>query len=153
MKEKKLLKHLKESGYKVTPQRQEIIRVLCREEGGCRTAGEILREVRSNYPGMSLDTVYRNLGLLRNLNIVEEINFKGKSRYELKSEDAHHHHLICIKCGGLQKLNFCPLQYIDWNKLPDGGFKVKEHRFELFGYCSACLNKDNERGQGKEGGD
>lgn len=144
--ENKFLDQLRNHGYRVTPQRQEIIRVLSRKKGH-QSAEEIHKEVCLNYPGMSLDTVYRNLGLLKSLNIVNKINFNGKNHYELNTGDGHYHHLICLKCGESQKLDFCPLEFLDWKKILKNSFKVKKHRFEIFGYCSACMDKEENQGR------
>mgnify|MGYP001167480559 FL=1 len=146
----KLLKELRSKGYKVTPQRQEIIEVLSEREGH-QSAEEVHKQICSHYPAMGLDTVYRNLALLRNLNIVSEINFGGKNRYELNRDgDGHSHHLICLGCGVSQKLDFCPLDYFDWNKMLKKDFKVKNHRFEIFGYCSHCIQIEENEGEGEE---
>lgn len=140
--ENKLLNRLKSEGYRITPQRQEIIRVLSRRSKH-QSAEEIYKRICLNYPNMGLDTVYRNLGLLQRLNIVSEINFGGKSRYGLNTEgDGHWHHIICLECGDARKVDFCPLDHVNWQQIAGVDFKVKRHRFEIFGYCSACLNKE-----------
>ena len=149
MKESHLLQQLKSKGYKITPQRQEIIRVLAEKEGH-QSAEEIHKQICSHYPGMGLDTVYRNLGLLRRLNIVNKMNYGGKNRYELNREgDSHPHYMICLECGESQKFDFCPLDCLDWDKMPQKSFKVEKHRFEIFGYCSNCFEAKKAKGKRK----
>jgi len=132
------LEQLRKNGNKITPQRQEIVQAL--RDGACPLSAEdIHRKIAARYPNMSLDTVYRNLNLFKELDVVMECNFRdGKSRYELNSGEKHHHHLICLKCGTSETVDFCPLKYLDQTKIEAKDFKIKEHRFELFGYCSAC---------------
>lgn len=132
------LEQLRKNGYKITPQRQEIVRAL-RDNPCPLSAEDIHQKIADQYPNMSLDTVYRNLNLLQELDIIIECNFRdGKSRYELNSGEKHHHHLICLKCGCTETVDFCPLKYLDQTQIDKKDFKIKEHRFELFGYCSAC---------------
>ncbi len=129
---------LKTCGLKITPQRQEILR--CFATGGMHcSAEEIHRRVRRRFPNISLDTVYRNLNTLKELGILEALNFEdGKVRYELARENAHHHHLVCLKCGMSQELDFCPLKHMDSALLAEKKFKVERHSFEIYGYCSGC---------------
>lgn len=133
---------LKRGGYKITPQRQEIIN--CIADGGKHfSAEEIYQTVRQKFANISLDTVYRNLSTLKKLGIIAELNFAdGKTRYEPVKEDYHHHHLICIKCGGSEELDFCPLDFLDAAMLKEKGFMVARHNFEIFGYCSKCHKKE-----------
>lgn len=133
-----IIERLKRGGYKITPQRQEIIR--CLGSGGHHySAEEIHRMVRDRFPNISLDTVYRNLSTLKDLGIIEALNFDdGKCRYELAGDNTHHHHLVCLKCGGSEEFDFCPLKHLDPGLLKERDFKVERHSFEIYGYCSRC---------------
>lgn len=133
-----LVSRLKRGGLKITPQRQEIIN--CLGAGGQHySAEEIHRKVKDSFPNVSLDTVYRNLNTLRELGIIEALNFDdGKCRYELAAENSHHHHLVCIKCGESEELDFCPLQFLDSKLLREKNFRVERHSFEIYGYCQNC---------------
>ena len=55
----------------------------------------VLERVKETYPYISLDTVYRNLSLLTNTGLVNQINLqaKGISLFEFQGE-AHHHHAV-----------------------------------------------------------
>nr|WP_238480713.1 Fur family transcriptional regulator [Desulforadius tongensis] len=129
------LNRLKSSGYKITPQRRELLKALSANK--MKTAEELHNQVTSNQPNVSLDTIYRNLHLLQQLNIISEINLgDGKNRFRLNSS-SHNHHMICINCGRLQELNFCPMEFLE-DKIDSKKFKVTNHSFEIFGYCSNC---------------
>ncbi|MEG6615621.1 transcriptional repressor [Peptococcaceae bacterium 1198_IL3148] len=131
------LDKIKEGGYKLTPQRQEVLKAL--SEDKMQTAEEIHQQVIINQPNVSLDTIYRNLKLLQQLNIICETDFgDGKNRFKLSHVSHHHHHLICIKCGCSEALDFCPMELIN-DKIASKRFKVTTHNFEIFGYCSKCL--------------
>lgn len=138
MKKVLMLDRLKNEGYKITPQRQEIIK--CFGAGGQHySADEIHQKVRRRFPNISLDTVYRNLNTLKALGIISILNFEeGKSRYELAVRSSHHHHLICLRCGDSEELRFCPLKFFDSTLLSEKNFTAERHSFEIFGYCSVC---------------
>ena len=142
-----LLKRLRENGYKITPQRQEILNVfLFKGSKLPLSAEEVYLKVQDKYQNISLDTVYRNLGVLQNLKIINKVNFHdGKSRYELNPGGDHQHHLICLECGSAEAINFCPLKLLDNNSFAaEKNFEIREHTFELFGYCSFCRERSIE---------
>lgn len=133
------LEQLKSHGYKITPQRLEILKAL--SEDKMQTAEEIHNRVLVNQPNISLDTVYRNLKLLQQLQVLVETSFgDGKSRFKLAVDHGHNHHLICLKCGSSKKLDFCPLELLG-DKINSKKFLVTNHNFEIFGYCNECLVK------------
>lgn len=132
---------LKDHGFKITPQRQEIISLLTRENRHM-TVEEIYAKILHRYPNLSLDTVYRNVGVLERLNVLDRTDFgDGKGRYKLIENNGHRHHLICLKCGCSEEMDFCPLDYIDHQKIRDKNFFIKKHKFEIFGYCFKCIKE------------
>lgn len=140
MKVADVVRTLRQSGHRMTPQRQRIIEILVTEEEP-PTAQEIFERVREDYPNISLDTVYRNLGLLTDVGLVHQINLKAgeRARFEFVGNARHHHHLICLHCGRFSCLDFCPLgEEITERAAREQGFRVVSHAFELYGYCRDC---------------
>lgn len=126
---------------KMTPQRKEILRILLAATKHL-SAKEVFNRIRKNFPRASFDTVYRNLHLLVELHIVNRLDFSdGCRRYEINDRHTHHHHLVCLGCGGAWELPVCPLENI---RVDEGErqFQVVTHRFEVFGYCAACQVKE-----------
>lgn len=132
-----LIDKLRQKGYKITPQRQEILDTLL--DCGHKSAEEIHSQIQVKYPNISLDTVYRNLNTLKELGIIISVYFAdGKQRFEFVDGEKHHHHLVCLKCGAFEEVDFCPLEFLDCKKLKDKNFQIERHNFEIFGYCSSC---------------
>lgn len=132
-----MLDKLRQKGYKITPQRQEILDTLL--DSDHKSAEEIHQKIQVKYPNVSLDTVYRNLNTLKELGIITPVNFAdGKQRFEFAEGAKHHHHLVCLKCGAYEELDFCPLEFLDCRKIKDKDFQIEKHNFEIFGYCAAC---------------
>lgn len=126
-------------GYKITPQRRIILEILSNSDRHL-TAEEIGLEVRKKEPSISLATVYRNLNLLVDLQMVSRLDIHdGPVRYELHG--GHNHHLVCMDCGAAVKLGVCPMQGEVKRVVEETGFEVSSHHFEVLGYCRDCSLK------------
>jgi len=54
--------------------------------------------MKASFPQLSVDTVYRNLTLLHELDILEATELNGERLYRMVcAGDDHHHHLICTE--------------------------------------------------------
>lgn len=135
-----LLERLKEKGYKLTPQRQSILDAL--ESLGQRSSARDVHSVlKKKKPAVSLDTVYRNLRLLAEIGIVQQISLSSGAVYELTEEQHHHHHLICVDCEKVVCIPFCPDSCAYTVQAKDAGFEVLGHLFEVYGRCEICQKK------------
>lgn len=137
-----LIALLRRASIRITPQRLDILNVFLLHKNQPLAADEIYRLLVKQAPHISPDTVYRNLQLFSRVGILRPINLAdGKNRYELSSGE-HYHHLVCLKCGTLKRLNFCPLEYLNDEMLAD--FAVLKHNFEIYGYCATCRREEGE---------
>jgi len=116
-------------GYKATPQRVAVLRVLAEEQH------QSLEEIRVRCPEVGLVTVYRALDLLGELGIVRRLDLGDGARYELARD--HLHHMICESCGDISEFDECPL---DPELLPpkSADFEIRAHSLEVYGRCGAC---------------
>lgn len=129
------LEILKENGYKYTGKREEMIRIFAREKRYL-TAKELLEKLQEQYPGLSFDTIYRNLALFEKLTIVESTQLKDERIYRLAcSPKDHHHHLICTQCGRTKRIDICPMEIIGEEA---EHFTITGHKFEIYGTCDRC---------------
>jgi Fe2+ or Zn2+ uptake regulation protein len=133
--EEKIFDALRKKGTRLTPQRTEIVRILCRR-GDHPSAGVILREARKKVPGMSASTVYYTLGLLKKEGLIKELEFTNmEDRYESVMTD--HIDLVCVRCGGIENLNIeLSATYEAVEKVT--GFRAHGMRFEYHGLCAKC---------------
>ena len=128
---------LRESGHRLTPQRVLILSALRRAEGHM-TASEVLDHVRGSYPYIDASTVYRTLGVLKNLRLISENNITGgEAEYEWLHQNRHHH-LICRECGNLTRLDHSYLASLGTEVLEDYGFRADIDHFAIFGLCAGC---------------
>lgn len=136
---KRALKLLEESDLKITERRVRMIELMY-EENRYLAASEVKELLEDDYPGISPDTIYRNLHSFSTLNILEETEFRGEMFFRANcGTDEHHHHFICTNCGASIELSMCPVSYF---KDEIGNAEITSHRFELFGLCEDCVKKE-----------
>lgn len=137
---------LTERGYKMTPQRREIVQIFVEHtEYHHMSAEEVYKILRENKSEIGLATVYRGLELLSELGILVKVEFgDGCARYELNTADPkihHHHHLICHKCKKVIEFEEDLLDDLEEDIAKKSGFQILNHEVKFFGYCSDCREK------------
>ncbi|HLQ95117.1 MAG TPA: Fur family transcriptional regulator [Pseudogracilibacillus sp.] len=125
---------LKQRGYKMTKRRKDILTFFSREDK-YYTAKSLYEYMESIYPGISFDTVYRNLHLYHDLGILESTDLYAEKHFRMNCGDQHHHHFICSKCGRTKKINLCPMDEV--HELL-GTYQIEGHKFEVYGLCPDC---------------
>lgn len=137
---------LSERGYKMTPQRKEILRVFV-EHPNYRhmSAEDVYAFLRERDSEIGLATVYRALDLLSKLDILVQIDLgDGCTRYELNTADPkvhHHHHLICLECKKVIEFEEDLLEKLEATISKKSGFQILNHEVKFFGYCKDCRSK------------
>ncbi len=132
---KEALEVLEKNNLKITERRVRMLDVLYSEERYL-SAKEVKQFLKEEYPGISPDTIYRNLHTFSELMLLEETEISGEKYFRANcSSKGHHHHFICSECGYSIELTECPIAYF---KDQIGDAKVTSHRFELFGLCAKC---------------
>ncbi|KAF1304898.1 MULTISPECIES: Fur family transcriptional regulator [Enterococcus] len=127
---------LKKSGFKHTKKREAMITFLVKRNRYV-SAREVHEHMTDLFPGLSYDTVYRNLHDFAEIDLLEETDLNGemKFRFHCYQGHHHHHHFICTVCGKTKELTICPMDFFE-EQLP--GCKIEGHRFEILGRCEAC---------------
>ena len=130
---------IRKKSKKLTPQRLAILKALASEKKPL-SAKEVFERVQSSQPTIGLDTVYRNLIMLTEKGYVSQVNLQNKrtTLFEFQGEEKHHHHAICVECGGVFCIDACKLPRILPGPDEDPGFKIESHVFEVYGTCSGC---------------
>ncbi len=129
----KFIEILKNSGFKLTKNRCEILKILLNSQKPIS-----LKEIQTKVNNCDFASIYRIINLFVELKIVRKVNFGEKFlRYEIENEKKHHHHLVCTKCGKVSFLDYCVVDEIE--KLTK--FKIEEHNMEFSGICPECTKE------------
>lgn len=128
---------LKSKGYKYTDKRELMLQVFS-ETDKYLSAREVLEKMKGAYPGLSFDTIYRNLTLFVELGIFDQTELKGEKLFRFVCQESHHHHhFICLDCGKTKVVRVCPMEQIDGFD----DFEITGHKFEVYGKCPVCQDK------------
>ena len=122
-----------DKGLKMTGQRRVIATVLSDAQDHPDVA-EVYRRANVIDDGISLATVYRTLRLLEDFRIIQSHDFGGgRARYEAADGDAHHDHLIDVENGDVIEFFDEELEALQVRIARRLGFRLVDHRMELFG--------------------
>ena len=132
---------LRASGFRLTHQRLEVVRVLAASETH-PDAEEVFRAVRERVPTISLDTVYRTLGTLADLGLASRVSgITGAARFDGNTD--HHHHFICTRCDAIHDIESAELDAL----LPPGSAsqhgQVGSVEVRFRGVCRECAPRDH----------
>ena len=141
------LEFLKETGYRLTPQRVMILSAIGEREGHLGV-DEIYERVRRVYPYIDVATVYRTLHLLKKLHLVTEIGLGDVSRYELTRNNKHHH-MVCSECGSAFDLSPKYLDDFRQRLIDEFGFEPDLEHFAVAGRCAECAKNPPQTVRGK----
>lgn len=130
------LKLLKERGFKHTGKREEMLEFFSKNDRYL-TARDVYEKMKTDYPGLSFDTIYRNLSVFVELGILEMTELEGEKHFRFAcSRGEHHHHFICTDCGRTTEIDVCPMEEV---KASLKGFDISGHKFEIYGRCPECI--------------
>ncbi len=135
---------LKEREFRLTPQREAILKILLDHKDTHLTAEDIYQMTRDKNPEIGLATVYRTLDLFAGLGILSRLDFgEGGRKYELagEREKHYHHHLLCLGCGDIIEFNEDLLEELEERIAASKDFKIVDHSLRFFGFCHACRDK------------
>ena len=138
---KDALDTLKKNGVRITPQRHAILEYLVTSMSH-PTADEIYKSLASNFPNMSVATVYNNLRVFLNVGLIKELTYgDASSRFDFVTHD--HYHIICNDCGKIVDFHYPGLEEVEHLASHITGFKVNSHRLEVYGTCPTCTAEVN----------
>lgn len=133
-----IMKLLQLKGYKMTTQRRIVINGLF-ECGQFPTAQDLLEYAKKINPNMGIDTIYRNLNMLTEIGVLNQITIRNRnvSVFEIVTNHRHHH-LMCLSCGKIECLDYCPVVEYSVQIEQEKNFKIMGHNLDFYGYCAKC---------------
>lgn len=127
---------LRNKGFKVTPQRLAIYKVLANTKTH-PSAEMIFNELQPIYPTMSLATVYKTIEILKELGMIQRLNV-GEDSFRYDAMVENHAHIRCMGCGRVDDLT--EVDDASFVKAVEGTtpYKLTSQQFYFYGYCPEC---------------
>lgn len=121
-----------DKGMRMTDQRRVVAQVLSVAKDH-PDVEELYRRAHHVDPHISIATVYRTVRLFEESGIIERHDFRdGRSRYE-EAPDVHHDHLIDMRTGKVIEFVDDDIEKLQAAIAKRLGFKLVDHRLELYG--------------------
>lgn len=96
-------------------------------------AEDIYENIKNKDVHISRATVYRTIDVLVKNNLLRKMNMgDGRNRYEIKDEDDHHDHMICVETGKIIEFYDNDLEKLQEEIAKKHGYKVIRHVHQLF---------------------
>jgi Fur family peroxide stress response transcriptional regulator len=127
---------LREAGVKLTQQRLEIYREVARS-GDHPDIETVYKNLRKRMPSLSLDTVYRTMGLFVELGLVTTIR-PLNARVRFDANTGVHHHFVCTRCGLARDFEDRAFDNLPVPAAARSIGIVSSRHVELRGLCPAC---------------
>jgi len=131
-----IYKNINLKGKRITKIRKEIIRIL--SETHCLvTQTDIVTALHKARLHPNRSTIFRELQFLAGSNIVIKNTISDIDYFEIPRD--HHHHLVCLKCHEISKINIGNhLESQEKKIAKQFNYTITSHSLEFYGYCGRC---------------
>ena len=122
----------KKEGLRLTDQRKAVWDEV-KSSSDHLDADDIYISIKNKGLNVSRATVYRAIDVLLKHNLLRKMDMgDGRNRYELKNEDDHHDHMICIETGKIIEFFDNDLELLQDKIAKKYGYEVVRHIHQLF---------------------
>ena len=133
-----VIQRLKVKGVRITETRKAVIAYMIRTHDH-PSAEKIYSELRSDFPNMSLATVYNNLKVLIEEGFVEEIKIKNDNTTYFDFMGHEHLNIVCEKCGRIADFEDVDLPDLRRETEKQTGYKITKTKVLIYGICADCF--------------
>jgi Fur family ferric uptake transcriptional regulator len=132
------------AGYRLTEPRRALAELITARNGAAFTAADLVADVRARRLGIGRATVFRAIDLLEIVGAVERIELQNGEHAYVACVPTHHHHVICSRCANVTDIGDVGLSTLGREVARRTGYRIDEHRLELFGLCPACQRSTSQ---------
>ena len=133
-----LIAALEDAGYRLTGPRRALADLIVDRGGATFTAADLVADVRSRGLGIGRATVFRAIGVLEAVGAIERLDLQNGEHAYVACVPTHHHHVVCSRCARASEIGDLGLGAVAREVARRTGYRVEEHRLELFGLCPDC---------------
>ena len=121
---------------KITPQRVAVFKALSSSLSH-PSADQIHKELKKEFPNISLDTVNRTLITFAKADMIDVVEGHGDPRRFDPNRESHHH-FYCVSCREIFDFHDTTLDQIPVSPDIERKFRITGRRVCLTGYCDKC---------------
>jgi Fe2+ or Zn2+ uptake regulation protein len=125
---------LRESKFKITPQRLQVIKYVNGKTPGHFTAEDVYLSVKKIEPTVTLATIYNILKAMKDAGTINSFEANGTTWFETNHE--FHGNFICRNCGEIVDVPVNRNLLNDLNSME--GFSVEDVSLVISGTCEKC---------------
>jgi Fur family ferric uptake transcriptional regulator len=129
---------LENAGYRLTGPRRALADLIVARQGSTFTAADLVADVRERRLGIGRATVFRSIELLESVGVLERLELQNGNHAYVSCVPTHHHHVICARCARATEIGDVGLGALAREVARRTGYRIDEHRLELYGLCPAC---------------
>ena len=126
------------AGYRLTGPRRALASVMAAIDGPF-TAARVVDEARDRGLRVGRATVFRTIDALERAGAIERLDLPSGDHAYVACAPAHHHHVVCSGCGRTAEVADGALAALVGEIGRRTGYRIEDHRLELFGLCPACV--------------
>ena len=104
------------------------------------TADVVYRNVREEFPNISLGTVYRNLTLLADMGEIQRLQV-GDGVDHFDADTSKHCHFICSNCSAVTDMQLDCLEELLIKAQQTFDARIDRQSTCFYGVCGSCLDK------------
>jgi Fur family transcriptional regulator, ferric uptake regulator len=136
---------LKKAGYKITQQRQTIIKLLAKTDKAL-SPYDMREALKKQKYEADVVTIYRILETLEKLSLVHKVlAVNGYIRCNTEKPDDKnpkcHHYLLCKKCHKIEEVEGEDISKLEQKIENEKKFHINSHYLEFIGICDNCSFK------------
>jgi Fur family ferric uptake transcriptional regulator len=136
------MKELVARGVRMTAQRRLLVEII-QNSPRHLDAASLLRIARQQDRNIDRATVYRTIGLLKHMGLIDELDLmhvEGEKHYYEVKTNKDHSHMACFRCGAVLEYASSSLEKLKQEMARESGFQIRVVRLEVGGLCKKCRN-------------
>jgi len=146
LKRRSLAHELQVRGIRMTSQRRLLVGII-QEASRHLDAATLLHLARKQDPAIDRATIYRTLGTLKKLGLIDELDLmhlEGEKHFYEAKTNRDHCHLACFRCGSIVEYTSEAFEALKREITKRGGFNIGVIRLEAGGVCKKCSSKESK---------
>ena len=142
-----LLEEVKSRGIRLTAQRRVLIEEMQNADRHL-DAALLYERARRRDARVDLATVYRTLGMLKRMGLIDELDLmhlNGEKHYYEARTSRDHVHLACFTCGKIEEVTTPSYDRLKEEIQERCGFLIEVVRVEVGGRCRSCTEQGRRK--------